>query len=126
MNQLDVVTWFRSAHPEQGSLRVQVSTAQGLFPVSDAEVEVYRDFGTVRETFYTGVTDISGIAEKILLPALPASWGQAADTAGISGTDYAVLVRHPRYLTQERRQVLIFPRVETLLSVSLTPGEQEA
>lgn len=126
MNQLDVVSWFRSAHPEQGSLRVQVSAAQGLFPVPGAEVEVYRQFGAVRETFYTGVTDISGIAEKILLPALPASWGQSADTAGISGTDYTVTVRHPHYQEQRREQVLIFPRVETLLSVSLIPGEQEA
>ena len=45
MAQLDPVGWFRSAHPEQGSLRVQVSSGRGLFPVPGAEVEVYRDFG---------------------------------------------------------------------------------
>ena len=67
MAQLDPVGWFRSAHPEQGSLRVQVSSGRGLFPVPGAEVEVYRDFGAVRETFYTGVTDNSGIVEGILL-----------------------------------------------------------
>ena len=74
MAQLDPVGWFRSAHPEQGSLRVQVSSGRELFPVPGAEVEVYRDFGTVRETFHTGVTDSSGIVEGILLPALPAAW----------------------------------------------------
>lgn len=125
MNRLDVVAWFRGAHPEQGSLRVQVSAARGVFPIAGAEVEVYRDFGGVRETFYTGVTDESGIIDGILLPALPAVWGQSADTAGISGTDYTVTVRHPHYGEQEQ-QVLIFPRVETLLSVSLTPGGGEA
>ena len=57
MAQLDPVGWFRSAHPEQGSLRVQVSSGRGLFPGPGAEVEVYRDFGAVRETFYTGVTE---------------------------------------------------------------------
>ena len=36
MAQLDPITWFRSAHPEQGSLRVQVSAAQGIFPIPGA------------------------------------------------------------------------------------------
>ncbi len=126
MAQLDPVGWFRGAHPEQGSLRVQVSSGRGLFPVPGAEVEVYRDFGAVRETFYTGVTDNSGIAEGILLPALPAAWGRSADTAGISGTAYSVAVRHERYAHREQEQVLVFPRVETLLSVSLSAAEEEA
>lgn len=125
MTQLDPVGWFRSAHPEQGSLRVQVSSGRGLFPVSDAQVEVYRDFGAVRETFYSGATDASGIAERILLPALPAAWGRSADTAGISGTSYSVAVRHPQF-GEQHRQVLVFPRVESLLPVSLAPSEQEA
>ena len=126
MAQIEPITWFRNAHPEQGSLRVQVSAAQGIFPIPGAAVEVYRDFGAVRETFYTGVTDNSGIVEGILLPALPAAWGRSADTAGISGTAYSVTVRHPQYGQCEQEQVLVFPRVESLLSVSLTPTGQEA
>ena len=82
MAQIEPITWFRNAHPEQGSLRVQVSAAQGIFPIPGAAVEVYRDFGAVRETFYSGVTDSSGIADRILLPALPASLGLSSDTAG--------------------------------------------
>lgn len=58
--------------------------AQGIFPIPGASVEVYRDFGAVRETFYSGVTDSSGIADRILLPALPASLGLSSDTAGHS------------------------------------------
>ena len=49
MAQIEPITWFRNAHPEQGSLRVQVSAAQGIFPIPGASVEVYRDFGAVRE-----------------------------------------------------------------------------
>ena len=125
MAQLDPVRWFRSAHPEQGSLRVQVSSGRGLFPVPGAEVEVYRDFGAVRETFYTGVTDNSGIAEGILLPALPAAWGRSADTAGISGTAYTVAVSHPDYHCPEHQQVLVFPRIESVLAVTLPPQREE-
>ena len=49
MAQIEPITWFRNAHPEQGSLRVQVSAAQGIFPIPGAAVEVYRDFGAVRD-----------------------------------------------------------------------------
>ena len=46
--------WFLDAHPERGTLRVQVSTGQGLFPVEGARVELYRDFGAQRAVFYEG------------------------------------------------------------------------
>ena len=111
--------WFLDAHPERGTLRVQVSTGRGLFPVEGARVEVYRDFGDQRVVFYEGVTDRSGIVDDIRLPALPAGWSQSAETAGISGTVYQAAVRHPRYSTVEGRPVTVFPRIETILAVSL-------
>ena len=111
--------WFMDAHPERGVLRVQVSTGRGLFPVEGARVEVYRSFGPERTLFYEGVTDASGIAEDIRLPALPAGWSQSAETAGISGTVYQVTVRHPQYGTAAGQQVTVFPRIETILAVSL-------
>ena len=33
---------FLQAHPDQGSLRVQVASGGGTFPVAGARVEVYR------------------------------------------------------------------------------------
>lgn len=111
--------WFLDAHPERGSVRVQVSTGRGLFPVEGARVEIYRRLGPEPTVFYEGVTDASGIAEDIRLPALPAGWSQSAETAGISGTVYQVSVRHPRHGTVEGRPVTVFPRIETVLAVSL-------
>lgn len=125
MAQLDPITCFRGAHPEQGSLRVKVTAAQGIFPIPGASVEVYRDFGAVREMFFTGVTDASGIAEKILLPALPVSLGLSSETAGSSGTAYRVAVRHPDFQEPEHQQVLVFPRIESVLAVSLPPQRGE-
>lgn len=124
MAQIEPITWFCDAHPEQGSLRVQVSAARGIFPIPGAAVEVYRDFGPLHETFYTGVTDDSGIADCILLPALPVSLGLSSDTAGISGTAYQVSVRHPDYREPEHQQVLIFPRIESVLAVTLPPQQE--
>lgn len=111
--------WFLDAHPERGSVRVQVSTGRGLFPVEGARVEIYRRLGPEPTVFYEGVTDASGIAENIHLPALPAGWSQSAETAGISGTVYQVSVRHPQHSTVEGRPVTVFPRIETVLAVSL-------
>lgn len=52
--------WFLDAHPERGSVRVQVSTGRGLFPVEGARVEIYRRLGPEPTVFYEGVTDASG------------------------------------------------------------------
>ena len=111
--------WFLDAHPERGSVRVQVSTGRGLFPVEGARVEIYRRLGPEPTVFYEGVTDASGIAEDIRLPALPAGWSQSAETAGISGTVYQVSVRPPQHGTVEGRPVTVIPRIETVLAVSL-------
>lgn len=67
---------FLQAHPDQGSLRVQVASGGGTFPVAGARVEVYRRFGGQTHTFYRGLTDESGIVQGIALPALPAAWSR--------------------------------------------------
>ncbi|MEI3123131.1 MAG: hypothetical protein V8S81_04915 [Oscillospiraceae bacterium] len=86
---------FMQAHPERGALRIQVTA--GPFPVAGAQVEVFRLFGQLRQVFYRGVTDQSGILQGIALPALPAAWSQSSDTADVSATDYQVTVRHPMF-----------------------------
>ena len=39
--------WFLDAHPERGSVRVQVSTGRGLFPVEGRPVTVFPRIETV-------------------------------------------------------------------------------
>lgn len=112
---------FLQAHPDQGSLRVQVASGGGTFPVAGARVEVYRRFGGQTHTFYRGLTDESGIVQGIALPALPAAWSQAPDTASISGTDYLVSVRHPMFVPQEDREATVYARIESILPVMLEP-----
>ena len=55
------------------------------------------------------------------LPALPAAWSQAPDTASISGTGYLVSVRHPLFVPQEDREVTVYARIESILPVMLEP-----
>ena len=81
----------------------------------------FRRFGGQTHTFYRGLTDESGIVQGIALPALPAAWSQAPDTASISGTGYLVSVRHPLFVPQEDREVTVYARIESILPVMLEP-----
>ena len=111
--QPQLADFFRE-HPGQGSLRVQVSTGRGTFPVPGARVEVSRDMDSGRQIFYQAETDSSGIVQDITLPAL-----ELSDRAG--GTVYQVWVEHPDYLPVMGQNIEIYPGVETLLPVALRP-----
>ena len=110
---------FMQAHPERGTLRIQVTA--GPVPVAGAQVEVYRLFGQLRQVFYRGVTDQSGILQGIALPALPAAWSQSSDTADVSATNYQVTVRHPMFAPDVGRNAAVYARTETILLVALEP-----
>ena len=70
---------FMQAHPERGALRIQVTA--GPFPVAGAQVEVFRLFGQLRQVFYRGVTDQSGILQRPTIRSRyatrcsPPTWG---------------------------------------------------
>lgn len=110
---------FMQAHPARGALRIQVTA--GPFPVAGAQVEVFRRFGQLRQVFYRGVTDQSGILQGIALPALPAAWSQSSDTADVSATNYQVTVRHPMFAPDVGRNAAVYARTETILPVALEP-----
>lgn len=112
---------FLQAHPEQGRLRVQVSSGGGTFPVAGARVVVFRLFGGLAHLFYQGSTDISGLATDITLPALPPEPSQSAEQAERSGTDYLVTVEHPLFVSLTEQPVTVFARIETILPVLLEP-----
>ena len=65
------------------------------------------------------------ILRSTITSALPASLGLSSDTAGISGTAYTVAVSHPDYHCPEHQQVLVFPRIESVLAVTLPPQREE-
>lgn len=112
---------FLQAHPERGSLRVQISSGGGAFPVSGAQVAVFRRFGGLAHVFFQGSTDASGLLGGIPLPARPAAWSQTPDTAADSGTDYLVTVRHPLFVEPGELTVTLFARIESILPVMLEP-----
>lgn len=112
---------FLEEHSGRGTLRVQVSTARGTFPVPGARVEVSRVFGGVRRVLYSRVTDLSGIAGGMALPAQATASSLNEQTAMDSGTVYQVSVYHAGYLPLRLSDVEIYNGIETILPVALEP-----
>lgn len=112
---------FLRSHPGRGSLKVQVSTARGTFPVPGALVEVSRIIDGVSYVLYKKVTDSSGIAERMPLPAQPAGNSRVEATAEDSGTQYQVSVFHPAFHPLIGSTVEVYDGIETILPVALEP-----
>ncbi len=113
---------FLDGNPERGTLRVQVSTALGAFPVSHALVEVAVMLGGGHVPLYRRRTDSSGIADGFILPAKPFYESQSPSTAAESMTNYVVSVTHPGYESVSDLPVDVFVGTKTILPVVLTPA----
>lgn len=101
-----------------GTLRLQVTTALGAFPVPAAVIEVCEgDNGTL---LYRGISDENGVADGLTLPANPAVDSQSAATAHGSARRYTVTVRQINYVSQ-MHSVCIFADTKTILPVVLIP-----
>lgn len=116
----DAFRQFLLSHPGRGALKVQVTTGDGAFPVPQARVEVQHRFGDTARLLFKNVTDISGITDNMVLPALPASYSQTAATAHNSDTEYIVSVYHPAYIPFQT-SISVYDGIETILPVALQP-----
>ena len=109
---------FSPPQQEFGTLRLQVSTALGVFPVPNAVIEVLSgDGGTL---LYRGITDESGIADGLALPAKPSEASQNPVTAPDSAQRYTVTITHP-YFFPQTHPVSLFTETKTILPVILIP-----
>lgn len=109
---------FSPPQQEFGTLRLQVSTASGAFPVPNAVIEVLSENGGT--LLYRGITDQSGIADGLALPAKPRDASQNAVTAPDSAAHYIVTITHPSFVPQTH-PVSLFTETKTILPVILIP-----
>lgn len=112
---------FLDSNPGRGTLRVQVSTASGTLPVSQALVEVAVILNGGRIPLYRRRTDSSGIADGFVLPARPFADSQSPGTASGSAIGYAVSIHHPAYLSVADLAADVFIDTNSILPVALTP-----
>ncbi len=60
---------FISANPEEGYLKIRAYAASGALPISDLKIVVSKVIDNNNIVFYEGMTNSSGVIEKIPLPA---------------------------------------------------------
>ena len=60
---------FISANPSLGYLKIRAYTASQALPISNLKIVVSKNIGNTNVIFYEGVTNSSGVIEKINLPA---------------------------------------------------------
>ena len=65
----DIYKRFLDANKGSGNLGIRAYAASGAVPISGMEIIVSTIFENNRIIFFSGVTDSSGVIEKITLPA---------------------------------------------------------
>ena len=95
---------FSPPQQEFGTLRLQVSTALGAFPVPNATIEVLSENDGTR----------------LSLPAKPREASQNAATAPESAARYIVNITHPAFVPQTH-PVSLYTEIKTILPVVLIP-----
>lgn len=118
---LDHLGPFLTANPGRGTMRVQVSTADAAFPLSDAVVEVSAVIDGTVLPLYRRKTNQSGIVDDLVLPAKPRLSSQRESTSRNSGTLYTVTVSHPGFRSLTDKRVVIYDGVETIFPAALQP-----
>ena len=110
--------------PQTGSLIVRVFTSQAQLPISGATVIISSRAADNRHNVYSiQTTDSSGSTKEFQLAAPDVSFGESPN-AGVPFSDYSLVVEHPEYYLATFEKLQVFPGVETVQNVPLTPLPQ--
>lgn len=112
---------FKGTYSGSGKLKASVTSGQGTLPVAEAKVEVFTLYNGERLLIYTDRTNSSGIAEGIILPALPTELSENYETAEKSGVEYFVTVKHKSFEDVIDIPIKIYNKIESILPVNLVP-----
>lgn len=110
--------------PQTGSLIVRVFTSQAQLPVSGATVIISSRAKDNRyNVFSIQTTDSSGSTKSFRLDAPDLALSESPG-GGPPFSDYSLVVEHPQYYLATFEKLQIFPGIETVQNVPLTPLPQ--
>ena len=110
----------------RGTLKIQLSVARGAYPIKNAAVDVAQVYNGVRYLLYSDVTDISGIADNMALPARDVSAALNFEDGQLPEAEYIVNIFHPDFEPVNECRVVIHDKAQTILPISLIPLTREA
>ena len=116
----DPIRTFLSQNPAFGTLIFQVTGGQGAFPVPNATILLTKQLNDQQSLSFTVVTDESGKAAPVSLPAPSRELSQRPGN-GIVFATYQAEISAPNYVTTEIRDLPVFDGITTIQPVSLSP-----
>lgn len=120
MQKYDKITGDYKQH---GWLRVETYGSNGLYPVSNSRVVVYKEIDGESYFIYDLHTDSSGIADSLELPAPSKALSEAQQPVGSPApyATYSVFVSHPGFVSTCLENVPIFDSTVSIQAVEMLP-----
>ncbi len=120
---------FKSECNKRGILRVETYSSNGLYPVGNSRVVVYKVIDGEKYYIYDSHTDSSGILDNLQLPAPDKSLSETEQGSGglAPYATYDIFVSHPGFISTYIENVPIFDSTVSIQSVEMLPtvsGEQ--
>lgn len=111
---------FRRRNSGKGEMKIQAFSGRQSFPVVGAEVTVSKDFADGTYTFFTELTDTSGIVDNLSL-STPESGVANENNEILPYSTYTLRVTHPFFRTTSYFNVPVFDGIMSIQPVNLIP-----
>lgn len=111
---------FLEQNPETGTMQIETTAANRAFAVDSARVMLFLPLDSGNITIFDGLTDISGLTDKIILPAPSRSLSTSPNNGNVLPyAGYTVYVEHPSYVRSIFNNVPVFSGVESIQPVQM-------
>lgn len=111
---------FQLENPASGTIKTQVFTARGAYPVEQAQVDLYKVFPEGDYLISRQYTDRSGQVNPVTVPVYQRSLSESPGDS-TPYVSYRIAVTHPGFADAVIEQVPVFEGVTSLQSVNLIP-----
>ena len=111
---------FQLENPASGTIKTQVFTARGTYPVEQAQVDLYKVFPDGDYLISRQYTDRSGQVNPVTVPVYQRSLSESPGDS-TPYVSYRIAVTHPGFADVVIEQVPVFEGVTSLQSVNLIP-----
>lgn len=111
---------FLNENKESGVLSVQAFASDRVFGIGSARVMIFLPLASGNVTLYDGITDISGLTDKVRLPAPSRELSQSpGGNKALPYAEYSVYVEHPDYVRSVFTNIPVFSGVESIQPVRM-------
>ena len=109
---------FIKDNPLKAMLNIRASGASIAVPVSGVRIIVSKNIDNYKVIFYDGLTDISGMINKIALPT-PAITPNDLDVP--NGTSYDIEAIYEKDNINRKYEVMMYPDIYTVQNINIVP-----